>query len=200
MFHASRFFLSSFPEGRGEKQIRSRGASSAPEFCQATKQVKAKRPNLRRVRNDSFRLASGNKREAERRKAHCPTTSQTSLRNSSVRGSVPCGTPPFGAHACGTRHRLLPRWLSSRTGFPAAAANGCFSRFANQKNRHAAVKHAPCGPVLVPVDRGPEAARERIGKEIRARAPHLAFAVSACRPERCPAQRAIMHYLTSFRH
>src|SRR6202046_5556253 len=27
--------------------------------------------------------------------------------------------PPFGAHACGTRHRLLPRWLSPRTGFPA---------------------------------------------------------------------------------
>jgi hypothetical protein len=54
----------------------------------------------------------------------------------------------------------------------------------------AAVKHAPCGPVLVPVDRGPEAARERIGKEkqkIRARGPHLAFAVTACRPERRPA-------------
>ena len=46
---------------------------------------------------------------------------------------VPSARPPFGAHACGTRHRLLPRWLSSRTGFPAAAANGCFSRFANQK-------------------------------------------------------------------
>jgi len=29
------------------------------------------------------------------------------------------GAPPFGAHACGTRHRLLPRWLGSRTGFPA---------------------------------------------------------------------------------
>jgi hypothetical protein len=31
----------------------------------------------------------------------------------------------------------------------------------------AAVKHAPCGPVLVPVDRGPEAARERIGNSAR---------------------------------
>ena len=30
--------------------------------------------------------------------------------------------PPFGAHACGTRHRLLPRWLSPRTGFPAKRA------------------------------------------------------------------------------
>ena len=69
--------------------------------------------------------------------------------------------PPFGAHACGTRHRLLPRWLSSRTGFPAAAADGCFTRFANQRKKIAAVKHAPCGPVFVPVDRGPKAARER---------------------------------------
>src|ERR1700685_3129776 len=103
-----------------------------------------------------------------------------------------CGTQPFGAHARGTRHRLLPRWLSSRTGFPAAAANGCFSRFANQRKKIAAVKHAPCGPVLVPVDRGPEAARERIGKKIRARAPHLAFAVTACRPERRPAQSEVI--------
>ena len=66
------------------------------------------------------------KRSAERRIFQpCPHR-QTSLRNSSVRGCVPCGTPPFGAHACGTRHRLLPRWLSSRTGFPAAAAKRAF--------------------------------------------------------------------------
>jgi hypothetical protein len=30
-----------------------------------------------------------------------------------------------------------------------------------------AVKHAPCGPVFMPVDRGPEAARVRIGKSAR---------------------------------
>jgi hypothetical protein len=128
-------------------------------------------------------------REAERRKAHVLPMSapQTSLRYSSVRGGVPCGTPPFGAHACGTRHRLLPRWLSSRTGFPAASADGSFARFAEKL---AAVKHAPRGPVLMPVDRGPKAARERIGRKIRARGPHLAFAVSVCRPERRPAQKA----------
>jgi hypothetical protein len=56
------------------------------------------------------------------------------------------------------------RWLSSRTGFPAAFANGGFARFAEKL---AAVKHAPCGPVLVPVDRGPRAARERIGKKTK---------------------------------
>ena len=80
---------------------------------------------------------------------------------------LPTTRPPFGAHACGTRHRLLPRWLSSRTGFPAALADGSFARFAKKL---AAVKHAPCGPVFMPVDRGPEAARERLC-ENRARAP-----------------------------
>ena len=65
-----------------------------------------------------------------------------------------------------------------------------------KRKQHAAVKHAPCGPVFVPVDRGPEAARERIGKKIRARAPHLAFAVSACRPERRPAQSEVIYPVT----
>jgi hypothetical protein len=55
------------------------------------------------------------------------------------------------------------RWLSPRTGFPAAAAGRCFARFA----KDAAVKHAPCGPVLMPVDRGPRAARVRIGTSAR---------------------------------
>jgi hypothetical protein len=81
------------------------------------------------LRSSGLQIRKG-KRSAERRIVQpCPHR-QTSLRNSSVRGCVPCGTPPFGAHACGTRHRLLPRWLSSRTGFPAAAANESFARFA----------------------------------------------------------------------
>jgi hypothetical protein len=33
--------------------------------------------------------------------------------------------------------------------------------------KDAAVKHAPCGPVLMPVDRGPRAARVRIGNSAR---------------------------------
>jgi hypothetical protein len=109
------------------------------------------------------------KRSAERRivlPMSAPQTSLRSLRKPSVRGvrAVLVARPPFGAHAGGTRHRLLPRWLSSRTGFPAASANGCFARFAQQKEQNAAVKHAPCGPVFVPVDRGPKAARERKGR------------------------------------
>jgi hypothetical protein len=49
----------------------------------------------------------------------------------------------------------------------------------------AAVKHAPCGPVLVPVDRGSEAARVRSGI-LRPRAPRLALVFAACLPERRP--------------
>ena len=92
--------------------------------------------------------------------------------------------PPFGAHACGTRHRLLPRWLSSRTGFPAAAAQQVFCLL---RSNDAAVKHAPCRPVLVPVDRGPES-RPSADWQFRPRGPRLAFAVTACRPERRPQQ------------
>jgi hypothetical protein len=98
------------------------------------------------------------------------SASQRSLRNSSVRGCVPCGTPPFGAHARGTRHRLLPRWLSSRTGFPAAAADRSFACFTKKL---AAVKHAPCGPVLLTVDRGLEAARVRMAIPPAGTAPRL---------------------------
>ena len=123
--------------GNDDVKKLSRGASSAPELCSRQRQEKV--------------LSS--KGKAERRKAHCPTNVRDKR---GVRTVFPA-RPPFGAHACGTRHRLLPRWLSSRTGFPAAAANESFARFA----KSAAVKHALCGPVLVPVDRGPEAARDQ---------------------------------------
>jgi hypothetical protein len=76
-----------------------------------------------------------------------------------LRGCAPFrARPPFGAHACGTHHRLLPRWLSPRTGFPADGLRECFARLALLS----AVKHAPCRPVFLPADRGPRAARERM--------------------------------------
>ena len=56
-------------------------------------------------------------------------------RNSAARVPTAGDAPPFGAHACGTRHRLLPRWLSSRTGFPAASADRCFACFAQSLPR-----------------------------------------------------------------
>jgi len=110
-----------------------------------------------------------------------------------VRGCVPF--PFFLRHARLSALTLAalatgyyPDGSAPEPGFPRRRLTGVLP--ASLKN--AAVKHAPCGPVLVPVDRGPEAARERIGKKIRARAPHLAFAVTACRPERRPAQSEVI--------
>src|SRR5262245_7919578 len=60
-------------------------------------------------------------------------TSARSLRYLSsprLRASWSEARPPFGAHACGTRHRLSPRWLSARTGFPEDGPRGCFARLA----------------------------------------------------------------------
>jgi len=56
-----------------------------------------------------------------------------------------------------------PDGSSSRTGFPAASADRCFACFAEKL---AAVKHAPCGPVLVQVDPG-RSRRVRIGNSAR---------------------------------
>ena len=140
------------------------------------------------------------KREAERRKAHanhvrvcadkCARTCATHpLRGCApklllprLRGKVREGArPPFGAHACGTRHRLSPRWLSPRTGFPEDGLRECFARLALLSS----VKHAPCRPVFLPADRGPRAARERIGKSARGHRPSLpSFRLAL--PERRP--------------
>jgi hypothetical protein len=137
-----------------DRQNRSRGAI-APELCLSP-----------RTKN---RLAPCNKREAKRRQAHCPT-------NRRLRGSASLsGRARLSALHRGTRHRLLPRWLSPRTGFSQRLElAGVLPAYIL-----AVVKHAPCGPVLLPVDRCPRAARERVAF-IRARAPHsLAHSESA---------------------
>src|SRR4029078_7799040 len=54
----------------------------------------------------------------------------------------------------------------------------------------AAVKHAPCGPFLLPVDRVSEAARVRTGI-LPPRAPQLALVFAACLPERRPQSSEI---------
>ena len=115
-------------------------------------------------------------REAERRKAHRPTMSAPTDKSAKLVCArlravsfFFAARPPFGAHACGTRHRLSPRWLSPRTGFPEDGLRECFARLALLPS----VKHAPCRPVFLPADRCPRAARERIAS-IRARAPHPA--------------------------
>src|SRR6202167_2338970 len=56
-----------------------------------------------------------------------------------------------------------PDGSAPEPGFPRRRLTGVLP--ASLKN--AAVKHAPCGPVLLPVDRGPRAARVRIGNSAR---------------------------------
>jgi hypothetical protein len=141
-----------------EKQSRSRGAFFASEFM-SSKKLRSEAVEIRfqyeTTLFDSLPATKG-KRSAERRIVLPMSASSAAAR---CDGS----TPPFGAHARGTRHRLLPRWLSPRTGFPAARRETGVSPASPAKGT--AVKHAPCGPVFVPVDRGPRAARERIGKK-----------------------------------
>ena len=61
----------------------------------------------------------------------------------------------------GTRHRLSPRWLSPRPGFPQRRGGTVFCPHAAKLS---CVKHAPCRPVLLPADRCPRAARERFAR------------------------------------
>jgi hypothetical protein len=50
-----------------------------------------------------------------------------------------------------------PDGSAPEPGFPRRRLTGVLPASPND----AAVKHAPCGPVFLPVDRGPEAARDR---------------------------------------
>ena len=112
--------------GNDDVKIRSRDAC-APELCSPRSHEAIRRSgrscfDYETTLFDSLPAIKG---KAERRKARCPNQYPRLARLRAATGSA----PPFGAHACGTRHRLLPRWLSSRTGFPAAAANRCFACF-----------------------------------------------------------------------
>jgi hypothetical protein len=70
----------------------------------------------------------------------------------------------------GTRQRLLPRWLSPRTGFPQSTAKRVFCPLAAQRFELSTLR---ADRSFLPADRCPGAARERIAS-IRARAPHPA--------------------------
>jgi hypothetical protein len=116
------------------------------------------------------------KRSAERRIVQ-PMSAQSARRR-----AAPSSFPPplWGrvreggrcAHAfrrSRSRHSppVPPDGSAPEPGFPRRLLTGVLP--ASRKNA-AAVKHAPCGPVFVPVDRGPRAARERIGKQKNPRA------------------------------
>jgi hypothetical protein len=71
----------------------------------------------------------------------------------------------------GTRHRLLPRWLSPRTGFPDVSNSRVFCPLASSRR----LSTLRADPVLLPADRGPRAARVRIGNSARGHRTSLRF-------------------------
>jgi len=146
------------------------------------------RPSFANHDDAKNRFASGNKkREAERRKAHAihVRAAQTSVRSCAthlLRGCAPFrGTPPFRR----SRSRHSPPAIT-----PMAQPQNRVSRRRTAQvfcpfGRLSSVKHAPCRPVVVPVDRGPRAARERIGISARGHRPSLpSFRLAL--PERRP--------------
>jgi hypothetical protein len=64
-----------------------------------------------------------------------------------------------------------PDGSAPEPGFPQTGLAGCFARLALLS----AVKHAPCRPVFLPVDRGPRAARERMAYPPRGHRTSLRF-------------------------
>jgi len=94
-----------------------------------------------------------------------PQTSLRSLRNSSVRGCAQLylrarlSALSFAALATG----YYPDGSAPEPGFPRRRLTGVLPASPKER-KSAAVKHAPCGPVFLPVDRGPEAARVRKGR------------------------------------
>jgi hypothetical protein len=118
---------------------RSRGAY-APEFCFTTTPRKDLPPTAHDPEKwcPVFGRDHAQKREAKRRKAHAnhvrahrqtsppADASSAAARHSRGRARLP-------ALHRGTRHRLLPRWLSPRTGFPQGTAYQVFCPFAAQR-------------------------------------------------------------------
>ena len=146
------------------------------------------------------------KREAERRKAHaihvrvCADECARICATYPLRGCAPT-TPPSPACGGGSG-KGAPAFRRSRLRHsppaitPMAQPQNRVSRRRNLRKCFArsallsSVKHAPRRPVFVPVDRGPRAARERIGI-FRARAPPLAFVFQACPSGKAPSMSEV---------
>jgi hypothetical protein len=182
-------FLSPLPQGeRGKANPFSRSVSSRVLPSYESSCHEAKRSNPFPTRNDSFRLASSKQKGSGAPKG---ALSYQFPRIARLRVAFQQRARLSALTLAALATGYYPDGSAPEPGFPRRPLTGVSPVSPTKRKRNAAVKHAPCGPVFVPVDRGPEAARERIGKNIRARAPHLAFAVSACRPERRPAQSEV---------
>jgi hypothetical protein len=116
----------------------------ASEFCQAIPKTSTK------IR---FQKKTG-KRSAERRIV-LPISASSAA---ACRAARRLSALTLAALATG----YYPDGSAPEPGFPRRPLTGVSPA---SPAKGTAVKHAPCGPVLVPVDRGPKAARERIGKK-----------------------------------
>jgi hypothetical protein len=104
------------------------------------------------------------------------------------------GALAFRRFARGTRHRLLPRWLSSRPLFPGTWQSARSENHAPAKTAKRVfcppspvlVQRAPRGPVVVPDDGAPEPPGN--GLQNRARAPH-SLRFQECPREGVPHER-----------
>jgi hypothetical protein len=179
-------------------QTRSRGASSASELCRmtTTKIRCASRARSRTAASDFRTRSRTRKREAERRKAHCPTNvrAKRGCAPLSLLSSASCRRGSGRGHAAFRRSRLRH---SPPASTPMAqprnrVSRGFGWRVLPASPDDAAVKHAPCRPILLPVDRGSRAARVRLAS--RPRAPRLALVFTACLPERRPQQSEMVQY------
>jgi hypothetical protein len=107
------------------------------------------------------RFAPGNRREAKRRKAHVPTISaqqrQTSpFADASARLRATLGgAPAFRRFTAALTTGYYPDGSAPEPGFRKTRRAGVLPI----RRMTSCVKHAPCGPVLLPVDRCPRAAR-----------------------------------------
>ena len=134
------------------------------------------------------------KREAERRKAHA----------NHVRVSRKRVGREFAPLICSAAARIFSRRARLSALTLAALASGChpdgsapepgfpktdIARVLPAQPFESSVKHAPCGPVLVPVDRGPRAARARMANPLAGTAPRSASL--ACRPDRRPLSERV---------
>jgi hypothetical protein len=163
-------------EGSARRQTNSTNPprdASAPELCLSP-----------RTKN---RLAPGQqKREAKRRKAHCPTNrrlrggASLSPPSPACGGGLGRGCARLSALHRGTHHRLLPRWFSPRTGFPEDSSSQVFCPLASSPQLSTLrADRSFCRPTGDPGPPGCGLAIPPAGT-----APRSAF--QACLPERRP--------------
>ena len=127
------------------------------------------------------------KRSAERRIVKPMSAPSAAARCSS------CGAPPFGAHTCGTRHRFHPMaQLQNRVSRGGGWQVFCPLRAKMPRLSTLRADRSSCRSTGDPKPPG-------CGRQIRARGPRLAFAVTACRPERRPAQSEVAYGVTEKR-